>query len=248
MVLDLTPTSRILLDGLAITADDLQNRVPDGLAAVATFQGRTGAILTLEAFSDGKNLPAASLTLSPSQAVYQTGQSLTVELSPPEARRLGKGPWQLRVPGTGAARQGQWSDFPSTSQGGLKATVQLDASTDLVQVPVLLKLGNKVLKGGRISVAAGPPRISGYGPKAASSQLASIPGWVDLSTHPSLINLQSARLTASRGLRVVSFQPRVDRCVFELQADGPGEYWLEFRVADRSGRVAKERWPLRVLP
>lgn len=245
VVLDLTPTSKVLLDGLAIKPDDLQKRVPDGLAAVATYQGRTGAVQSLEAFSDGKGLPAVSLTVSPSKAAYRKGETVEIWLSAAEAKRLGTRPLQLNVPGIFSA---SGTSFQGVPGGGFKASLKLLADTNLIQVPLMVKAGSKVYKGPRISIATEAPEITGFGPHHASARLSSIPGWVDLRSHPSLLNLASAKLSASKGVRVVSFQPRVDRCVFELKAEGPGEYWLEFQVADKSGRVARQRWPVTVLP
>ena len=121
-------------------------------------------------------------------------------------------------------------------------------STLLSPDQALVYMGKVLEKEPRISVAGTPPTITGTGPHVASSKLETIPGWIDLRYPAALLDLSSAKLTVSEGARIVRFQPRVDRSVFELQADGPGEYWLEFSVADVLGRPVKERWPLRVLP
>ena len=47
---------------------------------------------------------------------------------------------------------------------------------------------------------------------------------------------------------VFGFVPRVDRSLFELRADGPGWYWLEFEIRDELGRTSRKRWNLEVRP
>ena len=257
-VLDLPADASVTLDGQAIKADDLQKRIPEGLTAVATYHQNDGSITALETYSGGRGIPAANVTLLPTKAVYKAGETVTILLSKEEVMRLGV-PDKLRIPGLPALPPGLLrsphnlksiltdNDFLPAQRGGYKAVLRTPSS-NLIDLPVLLKIGEKVYRGPRISVAATTPVITGKGPHVASSKLDTIPGWVDLCYPPSLLDLSSARLSVSSGARIVKFQPRVDRSVFELQADGPGEYWLEFSVADVLGRTVKERWPLRVLP
>lgn len=242
-VLDLMASSKLFLDGRLLTAEELLKEIPRGLSAVATYHESSGAIEKLEAFSAGSEQPRAALRLLPRKApAYRRGDLLTVLVAPDEAARMGEGATILLTPGLSHTL------FVPAQGGGLKAMARLNSSSNLVEVPVLVERGGKVYRGPSLSVAATGPEVLGFGPEKASSELATIPGWVDISHPPRLLDLSSARLRVSPGLRVVQFQPRIDRSVFELEADGPGQYWLEFEVADVLGEACRKRWILEVRP
>lgn len=241
-VLELPSQAQVLLDGTAISPEELLKQVPKGLGVVATFSGTDGIISTLEAFSSGAKLPGATLTLLPWKGpAYRQGDLVTVLISEQEAKRLG-GSLTLFAPGLRS------TPFTPAQRGGWKATVRTSAATNLVDVPLLVRAGRKVFSGPSISVATEPPIIRGYGPAKASAELSAIPGWIDLQHPPKLLDLTSAKLRVSDGARVVKFQPRIDRTVFELEVEGPGEYWLDFEIADVLGNVTRQRWPLFVQP
>ncbi len=242
-VLELPSQAKVLLDGKAISPEELLKRIPEGLGVVATFSGADGIILALEAFSDGAKVPGAALTLVPLKGpAYRQGDLLTVVLSNQEVKRLGGSPLTLTAPGL------RPTAFVPAQRGGQKATVRTSSDTNLVSIPLLVRAGEKVFTGPKISVATKPPVIRGYGPQNASAELSTIPGWLDLQHPPKLLDLTSAKLRASEGARIVKFQPRIDRTVFELEVEGPGEYWLEFEIADVLGNVSRQRWPIFVRP
>jgi hypothetical protein len=242
-VLETLPQTRIWLDGSPITADDLQKRVPEGLIAVATGPGN-GFVDSLEVYTGGLRLPAVGVEALPwIGPAYRAGETLTLLLPESEVKRVGGRPLSLSIPGV--AR-----DLPmrDAQRGGVKAVLKVPEGSDLNDVPVLVRQRSRVFKGPRLTFSSSPPRILDFGPAHASHSLPVIPGWIDLSSPARLLDLSTASLTVSAGARVVSFVPRVDRTLFEIQADGPGEYWLEFSIADRLGRTARQRWPLRVRP
>ncbi len=241
-VLDLVTTSELFLDGRFLKAEELLKEIPHGLSVVATYQEASGAVERLEAFSAGTGQPRVGVTLLPQRAAYRRGDLLTILLSAGEVSRLGGSPLTLFTPGVGR------TTFVPAQRGGMKAMVRLNSSTNLVDIPLLVGRDGKVFRGPAISMAATKPEIRGFGPEKASSALSIIPGWVDISHPPRFLDLSSARLRVAPGLRVVKFQPRVDRTVFELEADGPGQYWLEFEVADVLGEVSRKRWNLEVRP
>lgn len=242
-VLELEKESKIWLDGRAVSSQELLAEIPRGLGAVATYRGASGTVEKLEAFSSGQGQSRTDLVLLPRKApAYRTGDLLTLLLSPAEVARLGGGPLTLLAPGLDHVA------FTLAQRGGLKAYLRLQPTANLMEIPLFVQGKDRVYRGPSVSICASKPRLTGYGPAIASSGLAAIPGWVDLEHPPELLDLSSARLLVSPGLRIVRFQPRVDRAVFELQADGPGEHWVEFEIADVFGQLARQRWELQVRP
>jgi hypothetical protein len=244
VVLDLAESSRLTFDGAPISAEELLKRVPQGLSAVAVYDGDYGTVSTLDTFGLGQSIPNAQISLLPWKGpAYGAGETVTVLVSAAEAQRLGSRPLSLTIPG---ATHNQ--PFVPAQRGGLKASVKVLPGWNLMEVPVYVNAGSKVHKGRRLSFSTSPPEITGFGPHQASGKLATIPGWVDSRSPSRLLDPTTASLTVSAGARVVDFQPRVDRTVFSIEADGPGEYWLEFSIADRMGRKVSQRWPLTVQP
>lgn len=242
-VLELEDRSKIWLDGRAVSPQELLAGVPRGLGAVATFRGASGTIEKLEAFSSGQGQARTDLLLLPREApAYRQGGLLTLLLSPAEADRLGGGPLTLLAPGLAHVA------FTPAQRGGLKAYLRLQPTRNLIEIPLFVQGKDRLYRGPSISISASTPKLTSHGPARASSSLATIPGWVDIEHPPSLLDISSAQLRLSPGLRVVRFQPRVDRAVFELQADGPGEHWVEFEIADVFGQLARQRWGLQVRP
>jgi hypothetical protein len=243
-VLEADEGSVLTLDGAAITAEELVKRIPEGLAVAVRYNGQTGKIGWLDAFSRATAMPGAALILRPWKGpAYAANELVTVTISAAEAKRLGPGPLTTTIPGVA-------HDLPFVvaPSGGMKAVVRVMPGWDFVDLPVFLKSGKKVYKGGRLNFSTSAPAITGFGPHQASAKLATIPGWVDLRSESRLLDPATAKLTVSQGARVVDFQPRVDRTVFAIEADGAGEYWLEFSMADHMGRQVSKRWPLRVQP
>lgn len=244
-VVDLAPLSTLTLDGAPITPEALLKQIPQGLTATVRYDAASGVVGWLDAFSRGTGQPRVSSGRHPSKApAYEGGEAVAVTLSAAEATRLG-GASNIKLNIPGVAR-----DLPlvKAANGGWKATVRILPGWDLVRVPVFLKTSEKVYRAGTLDAWTTPPTIVGFGPHHASSHLERIPGWVDLRSASRQIDPDSVRLTASDGARVVELQRRVDRTVFALQVDGPGEYWVEFSAADRLGRRVAQRWPVRVKP
>ena len=242
-VLELAADSVVTLDGVSLTSEQLLKAIPNSLSAVATYRAGSGVIEKLEAYTAGAKQGRVALTLSPRRSpAYRDGELVTVLLSSAESARLGLKDPTLSAPGIGPSR------FVPAQRGGFKAHLRLRSDTNLVDLPLLLQSGQTVYRGPSVSLSATAPLIQGFGPERASAQMTNFPGWVDLSHPPSLLDLSSAKLQTSPGLQVLSFVPRVDRSLFELRADGPGWYWLEFEVRDELGRTSRKRWNLEVRP
>lgn len=244
-VVDLGPISTLTLDGAPITPEELLKKVPQGLTATVRYDPASGVVGWLDAFSRGAEQARASSGRRPSNSpAYEAGDVVAVTLSEPEARRLG-GAGKVKVSIPGVAR-----DLPlvKATGGGWKATVRILPGWDLVKVPVFLSTPGKVYRAGTLDAWTTHPTIIGFGPHVASSSLEKIPGWVDLRSASRQIDPDSILLRASAGARIVDLQRRVDRTVFALQVDGPGEYWVVFSATDNLGRAVSQRWPVRVLP
>lgn len=242
-VLELGPNTFLSLDGVAITAEELVKQIPRGLSVVAGYDAPTGFAASVDAFSDTSELPGLASRILPWRGpAYGTGELVTVVVSAPEVKRLG-GPISATIPGIGRDLA-----FVPAQEGGRKVMFRVLPGMDFSNLPIFVTSRGKVHRAGRLNVSTTAPTIVDFGPRQGSAKLASIPGWVDLRARTPLLDPTTARLTASPGARVVSFQPRVDRSVFEIEADGPGEYWLDFSIEDKMGRTVRQRWPVRVLP
>jgi hypothetical protein len=247
-VLETDERSILTLDGAVISAEELLKHIPDDLAVAVRFAPETGKVGWLDAFSGGESLPGAALGRVPAKPqAYAAGELVTLTMTRRERQRLGGDSYTATIPGVA-------HDLPFVPMrdGGSKATLRVMPGWNFRDVPVWVKAvrGNKpkVYRGPRLSFSTTAPSVIGFGPEKASHQLEAIPGWVDLRSESGLLDPASALLTVSPGLKVLSFQPRVDRSVFELKADRPGDYWVELRMADRLGRKAVKRWTLKVLP
>ncbi len=254
LVFTIDETSILTLNGTVTSPEALLKHLPDGLAATARFDPRTGRLGWLDAYGQSSAVPrlsAVQLDIVPWKGpAYQQGERLTVSLPRREAKRLGLSKKTLR-----AFIPGITHDLPllATSDGGAKATFTVMSGWDYQGVPVMIRVEEsptteRVYGGPRLSFSTTGPSILGSGPQVASGRLKSIPGWVDHRSESGLIDPSTAVLKVSEGCRVLNFSRRVDRSSFELETDGPGDYWIEFRVSDRMGRSVKERWMLRVLP
>jgi hypothetical protein len=243
LVLEVPENCLLTLDAVKVSAEQLLTHIPEGLSAVISFDTRGGIAQAVEAFSGGATLPAlASRTLPAVGPAYGPGELVTILLPAAEVARL-SGPSTVSIPGV--AR-----DLPllPAQGGGAKVMFRVQPGMDFFQLPVFVCSRDTVYRAGRLNLATTAPTVIDYGPSQASVRLASIPGWVDVWARTPLLDPTSARLTVSPGLRVQSFQPGVGRSNFELEADGPGEHWIEFSMQDQLGRTVRQRWPLRVLP
>ena len=243
VVLELPKDAQVFLDGSPLSPEEILKLIPQGLGVVATYHATSGTVATLEAFSRGAKLPGVQLTLLPLKGpAYRSGDLVTVLLSTEEANRLGGKPLTLLVPGL------KTTAFVPAQRGGWKASLRAVSSTNLVDVPLLVRSGDKIFTGPTIGVATSGPALKSFGPHAANTELSTIPGWIDLRHPPKFLDLSSAKLRVSEGARVVKFQPRVDRTVFELEVDGPGDYRIDFEVSDVLGNTSRQSWPLIVRP
>lgn len=243
VVLEVKPETVLRLDGSPITAEELLPRIASGLAAVASYDHRSGTARTVDAFSDGRDLPSVQVELLPkNRTVFAAQETVTVLMPREQVRRLGPNT-NLSIPGLAHGLAWQQAEH-----GAKKVVLRVPHGADLNRVPILVHTPNGVHKGGPLSTSSTEPKLTSYGPQNASSRLERIPGWVDVTTVSQPLDPATARLQVSLGVRIVDFQPRVDRSVFRLETDGPGDYWIEFTIADTMGRAVRQRWPLKVLP
>lgn len=244
IVLEVRPETKLRLDGASINAEELLQRVPEGLTAVATHHLQEGIALSVDAFSSGRELSAALLEVVPKErALFQAGEFFTVLLPAAEQKRLGPGPFMVSLPGLSPPKS-----MAVAQRGGLKTSFRVPIGADLTQVPLFLHTPKEIYKGRRLSFSSSPPKILDFGPTRASSSTEKIPGWIDLQSASGLLDLSTAKLTVSSGAKVLDFQPRVDRSVFRIETEGPGEYWLEFSIKDTLGRTVGKRWSVVVQP
>lgn len=244
-VLETDASSVLTLNGSPITAEELLKQIPDDLAVAVRFAPDTGKVGWLDAFSDGQGMPAVDLGKAPVQGeAYKAREMLTLTLSSQEWKRLGQRSCTATIPGVAHDLK-----FSPTRAGGCDVVLKVMPGWNFRDVPVFLETGGRVYRGPRLTFSTTAPAVTGFGPSRASAHSENIHGWVDVrSEGANLLQPTSARLTVAPGLKVLEFQPRVDRSVFVLRADSPGEYWVEFRIADRMGRKLAKRWPLQVLP
>lgn len=247
-VLEVDKGSSFTLDGKPISAEGLQKQIPAGLAAVARYDPHTGHLSWLDAFSYGSKVPQVDLKTSPPpQSAYRQGQVITVRLSSTEARRLAGSNYDLALPGL-------FRSLPLTpsSQGGFEASFQVMEGWNLSGAPLLLKIktsqGVNYARGPKLSLATTPPQVLSHGPLVANARQKIIEGWVDVRSESKQINPSTAKLITPQGCRVLKLQPRVDRTIFTLETDGPGDYPLSFSIADHLGNRATKQWVLRILP
>jgi hypothetical protein len=244
-VLDAGKDSLLTLDGRRISAEALVKHLSEDLAVAVRYAPDTGKVGWLDAFRGGAGGQAGVKLRVDSSKAPAFGVSDTVALALPaaERRRLGGGTLTVTIPGV-------VHDLPllATPDGGAGATVRVLPGWDYSNVPVFVNAGGKAFRGPNLSFSTTPPAITGFGPRRACSALERIPGWVDARSDSKLLDPSSARLTVSKGARVIKLQPRIDRTVFQLETDGPGEYTLDFSIADRMGRRSSKRWSFKVLP
>lgn len=254
LVLTTNDKTVLTLNGTVVPPETLLEHLPKGLAATARYDQRTGQLGWLDAYGQPGAPPAPSavhLDIVPWKGpAYRQGERLTISLSTGEKKRLGstKKPIRVFIPGITHGLP-----LVEAADGSLQASFTVQPGWNYQDVPILLHTGDsaspgRVYSGPRFSVSTTGPSILGYGPQAASTSLKNIPGWVDHRSESHLIDPSTAELEVSEGCRVLSFTRRVDRSSFELESDGPGDYWIEFRVSDRLGRPVKKRWILRVAP
>lgn len=231
------------LDGSIRAAEELASALEDGtpLKAVASYQEQSGRISRLDAFSPA-SVPAVSLQLKPWVPVLKPGQKLEVVIERPEAERSGLTTPTLRIPG-----QLQSSPFRIRPDGSLKASLVV-GEWGLRDVPLLVQEGQRTLRGKRISVSAGKPRIGESGPTIASDHLDLIPGWFTLEGSSLFLDPGSVRLQVSNGAEVVQVFPRRDRVDFTLRVAGPGNYQIQASISDQLGRSAEKSWSFTVRP
>jgi len=231
------------LDGSARSAEELTSALEDGtpLKVVASYQAKSGLVSRCDAFSPAP-MPAVSLELTPWIPVLKPGQKLEVVIERPEAERAGLTSPILRIPG-----QTEGSKFRSRPDGRFQTSLVV-GEWDLREVPLLVQEGRRTLRGKRISVSAGRPRIGETGPTVASDHLDLIPGWFTLEGSSLFLDPGSVRLQVSGGAEVVQVFPRRDRVDFTLRVVGPGNYQVQASISDQLGRSAEKSWSFTVRP
>lgn len=248
-VLEVTKRTVLTLDGQPLSAEALQQKVATGLAATARYNPQSGEAGWVDAFSHGgASLRIDASISAPRRGFYTEGETIAIQVSSSEVKRLKGVRLSLTIPGMVHNLA-----LAPAGGGSYKAVVRVLSGWNFSRVPIFISLERSdkntvVAQGPSLSVATTAPEIIGFGPKIASAQLTSVPGWIDVRSEAKLLNPSSARLVASPGCRITKFQPRVGRSMFYFESDGPGEYWLEFNISDLAGHKATRRWSVKVVP